>query len=215
MEPTPIDTDANFLEQHAPSRFKRLVLGAWWRLGFSQKLKRRRIAVIEKALGIDLFNGPPLNICELGCGSGRDFIKHLQGTHHTLTGVDILDTGLRQENFTMVVTDGAHIPFPDDHFDLIVSFGVLEHIEPFEHLCDVVTECERVSKRYAMLVPCISTLLEPHTMQIRWQMGPVKKLDALNYLSDMAWLKFKGFSGATATRFKYLGGAVTGLVIAR
>jgi ubiquinone/menaquinone biosynthesis C-methylase UbiE len=208
-------TDEIFLEQHAPSKLKMLILGAWWKLGISKILKRNRIRVIENALGLDLFQGPPLVICELGCGSGRDFIKHLAGTHHTLVGVDVLDTGLRQDNFTMCVTDGAKIPFKDKHFDLIVSFGVLEHIEPIEHLCAVITECERVAQRYAMLVPCISTFLEPHTMQFRWQLGPVKKLDALNYLSDMAWLKFEGFKGATSKRFHYLAGAVTGLVIYR
>jgi len=132
---------------------------------------------------------------------------------HRFWGVDPIETGLAQENFTFIKANGIDLPFPDGYFDAVVSIGVLEHVEPIENLCKVITEIERVAKRYVVIVPAINTFLEPHTQAIWWQLRPVKRIEQLNYFSDMAWLKFSGFRAATITRFDYLPGLITNLAI--
>ncbi len=178
------------------------------------RLKRRRIEIVGGILGVDFFDGPGLSICDVGCGSGKDFARPLAGTAHRLTGVDVVDVELRQDNFQLIQTDAANIPVADGHFDLVVSFGVLEHIEPMEHLCQVISEIQRIGKRFAIVVPCVSTRLEPHVLKFGWPLQPARERIDINYLSDQAWLKFKGFDQARTYRFDYVPGLITNLLIA-
>lgn len=197
-----------------PHRFQDRLYGLWLKVGVAKYLKARRVRAMGRAMGIDFDDSPPLKICEVGCGSGRDFISAFAGSKHTLWGVDQVDFGLRQDGFTFVQSDAATMPFPDKFFDVIVSFGVLEHIEPIERLAQVAREIDRIAVRYAVIVPCISTLIEPHLWGLFWQLRPVRKLVELNYFADMAWLKFTGFAGARVTRFGYIPGLITNLIIA-
>lgn len=205
--------DQTFAATQAPPSLRRDAVAAWWRTGFATRLKRRRIEIIGRHLGIDFFDGPGLSIVDVGCGSGKDFIRPLAGAPHRLTGVDLVDVELKQDNFRLIQSDAARIPAPDGHFDLAVSFGVLEHIEPMEHLCEVISEIRRVSKRFAVVVPCVSTRLEPHVLKFGWPLQPVRERIDINYLSDQAWLKFQGFSEAKTYRFDYVPGLITNLLI--
>jgi ubiquinone/menaquinone biosynthesis C-methylase UbiE len=112
--------------------------------------------------------------------------------------------------------DAEDTLFKDKYFDLTVSIGVLEHIEPIEKLCKVITEIDRISKEYVVIVPNIITFLEPHTLRFFWQLRAIhskKKYDALNFYSDETLLKFKGFSGAKITRFDYIPGLIKNTII--
>jgi ubiquinone/menaquinone biosynthesis C-methylase UbiE len=103
--------------------------------------------------------------------------------------------------------DAEHLDFEDKYFDIVVSFGLFEHIQPIEKLCKAISEVERVAKSYVICVPSIATVFEPHVMSFYWQLrSPKKKAphNALNYCSDDAWLQFNGFSGAKITRFWYI-----------
>lgn len=205
--------DDIFAATQAPPSLRRDAVGVWWRTGLATRLKRRRIEIVGRLLGLDLFHGPALRICDVGCGSGKDFIRPLAGTPHRLTGVDLVDVDLRQDNFRLIQSDAACIPVPDRHFDLTVSFGVLEHIEPMEHLCEVAREIRRVSKRFAVIVPCVATRLEPHVLKFGWPLQPVRERIDINYLSDQAWLKMQGFAEARTHRFDYVPGLITNLAI--
>lgn len=207
------DIDQTFAATQAPPSLRRDVVGAWWRTGLAARLKRRRIEIVGGLLGLDLFNGPGLNICDVGCGSGKDFVRPLASTAHRLTGVDLVDVELEQDNFRLIQSDAGTIPVADGHFDLAVSFGVLEHIEPMEHLCAVAREIRRVSKRFVVVVPCVATRLEPHVLKFGWPLQPVKERIDINYMSDQAWLKLEGFSEARTHRFDYVPGLITNLAI--
>ncbi len=207
------DIDQTFAATQAPPSLRRDAVSAWWRTGLAARLKQRRIEIMGRALGIDFFGGPGLSICDVGCGSGKDFIRPLAGTPHRLTGVDVVDVDLHQDNFEFIQTDAAGIPVPDGRFDLVVSFGVLEHIEPMEHLCEVVSEIRRIGKRFAVVVPCVATRLEPHVLKFGWPLQPVRERIDINYLSDQAWLKFEGFAEAKTYRFDYVPGLITNLMI--
>lgn len=191
-----------------------------WQKHGSLRFKRNRLKFIDGLLEGRLFDPTWLDgkrILEVGCANGVDFLQFFKDQSSVeLTGVDITDYGLQQENVTFIQADAEELPFEDKHFDLCCTFGVLEHIQPIEKLCRVITEIERVSKSYLMLVPSVSTRLEPHMASFRWQLKPCGKKKghgSLNYFSDDAWLKFEGFEGAKVARHQYIPLLVTNTII--
>lgn len=188
---------------------------AWNRIGPTRRLKLRRVEMMLAAADFSLEG--PARILEVGCGNGQDFVHHLGSCKQVeLFGMDIDDYGIEQENFTFVQGDASSIPFPDRHFDLVVSIGVLEHIEPISKLLTMIGEIRRVAKRFAIVVPSISTRLEPHTIEWRWQLKPhgtKRAVPALNYFSDEAWLQFDGFRNAEIKTFDYLPLLIRNVVI--
>ena len=184
----------------------------WLSLGITKTLKRRRVEFVDSVLGGALSNAR--TILEIGCGSGRDFVKSMANSKAHIYGLDPFNAGIVQPNFTFIEGDIAEIPYPDQFFDVTLSFGVLEHIEPFEKLSLGIKEMARVSKRYCMIVPCIATRFEPHQWEYRWQLKrPNDRQLHLNYLSDAAWLQFEGFKNARTVRFSYVPGLITSVLI--
>jgi len=189
------------------------------KLRINYRLSYSRLQKLNRAVGADLTkpNGRYNKILEVGCANGKDFIQFCRSNDEVeLVGLDIQDYGLEQSNFEMIVGDAEKIDYPDNYFDLAVSFGVLEHIQPIEKLCAVISEIDRVSKSYVVIVPSISTLIEPHAASVLWQLRArerKKQYRRLNYFSDEAWLQFQGFSQAKAKRFYHLPPFVSNLMI--
>jgi ubiquinone/menaquinone biosynthesis C-methylase UbiE len=174
---------------------------------------------MDKLLQGNLLN-PKKNsrILELGCGNGMDFIQFLPNEKSfKLYGLDLVDTGIRFKNFNMIVGDAEAIDFSDNYFHFLISIGVLEHIQPVEKLVNVINEIRRVSKAFCIIVPCINTLIEPHTQIVFWQLRDYYKKDQrdykLNYFSDESWLAFNGFKGAKIKRISYIPFFVKNLII--
>lgn len=117
------------------------------------------MSYVDSLLGGALSNAG--TILEIGCGSGRDFVKAMAGSKAHIYGLDPFDSGIQQDNFTFIQGDFVQIPYPDKFSDVTLSFGVLEHIEPLEKLSLGIKEMARVSKRYCMIVPCIATRIDP------------------------------------------------------
>ena len=191
-----------------------------WKHNWAKSLKMRRLLYVNDILGGCLFDKSWLNgrkILDIGCSSGADFLQFFKDFNGlSLTGIDIRPQNIQQSNVTFLQTDAEATPFQDKSFDLAVSIGVLEHIEPIEKLSKVITEIDRISKAYVIIVPNISTFFEPHTVSFLWQLrakNKKKKYDFLNYFSDETWLKFTGFSGAEITRFTYIPGLIKNTII--
>jgi len=189
------------------------------KLRINYRLSYKRLIKLNRIVGADLTkpNGQYKRVLEVGCANGKDFIQFCRNNDEVeLVGLDIQDYGFQQENFKMVVGDAEKIECPDKYFDLTVSFGVLEHIQPIEKLCAVISEIDRVSKNYVVVVPSISTLVEPHAASLLWQLraaGKKKNYSRLNYFSDEAWLQFEGFSQAKLERFYHLPPFVSNLML--
>lgn len=186
----------------------------WNRAGLVRGRKALRVRRMFDAIGFDPDAGGLL--LEVGCGNGQDLVSHLTGRNVSVYGMDIDDYGIAQSNFTFVKGDAARMPFLDKHFDAVVSIGVLEHIEPMSKLLAMIGEIDRVSKSYAIVVPSVSTLLEPHTMIPLWQLralGHKRAVPALNFFSDEAWLQFDGFLGASIKRFFHIPPIIANLLI--
>jgi Methyltransferase domain len=168
------------------------------RTGFSRNAKVRRFERICAA--VDLRPGQV--VLEVGCAAGVDFMQFAEAFHRT--GVDIADIP-RVCDFEFHKMDARSLPWPDKHFDAVVSIGVLEHIQPMDVLCNVTRELSRVAKRFCVIVPANGTLIEPHTWSPFWQLrGQHSKPRCqfeLNYFSDEAWLQFPGFENAKTSRY--------------
>ena len=181
------------------------IKAAIYRLDLHKYLAKRRLRVISELVENKLDQGEKLKVLEVGCHNGRDFIHFLKGKENIqITGLDIEDYGIEQENFEYCGSDAEAIPFPDKYFDIVVSIGVLEHITPIEKLCRVISEIDRVSNQFVMIVPSVNTLIEPHTASVLWQLRSVRHKESypgLNFFSDEAWLSFSGFKRAKTKRF--------------
>lgn len=82
-------------------------------------------------------------ILDVGCGEGRH-TAFFSRDGNTVHGLDIGDHRVPQFSlFHFRVYDGTTFPYPDDLFDLAVSFDVLEHVEDDERM---VREMWRVLK---------------------------------------------------------------------
>lgn len=69
------------------------------------------------------------NILEAGTGSGY-IANYLSRQYHTaeVTATDVTDVRVVHDGYTFVLVDGPDLPFPDRHFDVVVSNHVLEHV---------------------------------------------------------------------------------------
>jgi arsenite methyltransferase len=98
---------------------------------------------------------------DVGCGTGFPLIElaHVHGPSSHFTGIDIWIDALERArvklelhgltNVDIVETDVASMPFPDAHFDLVVSnIGINNFPDPRAAL----RECRRVAKTGARLV---------------------------------------------------------------
>ncbi len=104
-------------------------------------------------------------VLEIGCGTGR-FCTLLAVTHPNLkiTGVDLSESALRvakgeetsrmPENLCFRKADLFDLPFPDNHFDLVFSEGVIQHfsMEHYPTYIDALTEMVRVLKPGGRLI---------------------------------------------------------------
>ena len=181
-----------------------------WKQTASTYWKKRRFSKIMSLL--NLSPNQKMKILEVGCANGKDFIQFLGDTTFDIWAVDINFYEFEQKNVRFQIADAANLPFADQSFDLVVSIGLLEHIEPMEKLCSVIQEFERVGRHQASVVPSISTFLEPHTGQLFFPFRLHKKLFSkqtayplhLNYFTEHTWTKFEGFYGCNVAKIFYL-----------
>jgi 2-polyprenyl-3-methyl-5-hydroxy-6-metoxy-1,4-benzoquinol methylase len=106
------------------------------RLEYFRGLERFRYDLapwIPEAAGFDRYAGK--RVLEIGCGMGTDAAQ-FAAAGAAYTGVDLTDAAvaLARENFerrglqgTFVAANAEHLPFPDDSFDHVYSFGVIHH----------------------------------------------------------------------------------------
>jgi len=120
-------------------------------------------------------------MCDLGCGCG--FIPYMFGEllgFKEVYGVDINDDRLvvaekRLCKALKADLEADTLPFPEDYFDLVTSFGVLEHLRFFDNS---VKEAYRILKPRGLFLVSIPNLgdwvnrirlllgLQPHSVQI-------------------------------------------------
>ncbi len=74
-------------------------------------------------------------VLEVGVGMGADYLEWLKAGAHA-TGVDLSSASLEQAKrrcemagyaADLRVSDAEHLPFPDETFDIVYSYGVMHH----------------------------------------------------------------------------------------
>ena len=188
-----------------------------WKGRMSAFWRRRRLMKLLRLAAVP----EGARILEAGCGEGKDVLQFLTGRGYELWAADILERALPWADVSFVRADAAELPFADGEFDLVITVGLLEHIEPLEKLCKVAGELRRVGKRQISVVPSLSTPLEPHSASPLWpwrlhrdKFGPQPDGTLrLNFLTDHSWTKLEPFSACKVKRIWYLPGLVRNTVI--
>jgi SAM-dependent methyltransferase len=119
---------------------------------------------------------PEARMLDYGCGSGK-YTYRMRDLGFDCLGFDIHDcvtyrsdsdrslfafSRLMEERSDYRLNSNFSIPFPDNHFDVIFSFSVLEHVQDLD---SVLRECARVLKPTGIVVhfyPGKYQLIEPH-----------------------------------------------------
>jgi 2-polyprenyl-3-methyl-5-hydroxy-6-metoxy-1,4-benzoquinol methylase len=111
-----------------------------------KKIKADRCAVsYRKQIKKIARNYSHSKILDIGCGTGN-YTSLFSINNNEVFGIDIEDfrkTGL-YNNFNFTLFDGRKIPFPDNFFDGVVNFDVIEHVEKDR---EFVREIKRVLKK--------------------------------------------------------------------
>lgn len=113
------------------------------------------------------------HILDIGCGFGWCEVSFLKRGARQITGVEIseadLDTirkNVTDERVTTLVASAIRLPFPDESFDTVVSWEVIEHIPRGTEL-QMFSEVARVLKKggaFYLSTPHLSfwaTILDP------------------------------------------------------
>lgn len=105
---------------------------------------------MASVMGFDVFAGARL--LEVGCGMGSDLLQFARGGAQ-VTGVDLTPRSIEitrhrfklyGERGDFVLSDGEHLPFASESFDVVYSNGVLHHTPD---TAGAVREVHRVLKR--------------------------------------------------------------------
>lgn len=104
---------------------------------FFDSIERHRYseyaAWMPRLMGFEKF--PNARLLEVGCGMGTDLLQFSRGGAHCV-GVDLTPRSIQisQHRFKLygadgafMLSDGEHLPFADESFDVVYSNGVLHH----------------------------------------------------------------------------------------
>jgi len=90
------------------------------------------------------------DVLEIGVGMGADHLEWAKARPRSLTGIDLTDRaisftadrlGLYELRSNLRVADAENLPFPDESFDIVYSYGVLHHSPDTVH---AIQEVRRV-----------------------------------------------------------------------
>lgn len=97
------------------------------------------------------------SVLEIGSGTGFG-ANYLSKFASSIIASDIWEEGIvrcpgkyRKDNLIFIVADGTRLPFKADSFDVVMSFHVIEHIEP-KSVLDYLSDIKKVLKRGGVFI---------------------------------------------------------------
>jgi hypothetical protein len=123
-------------------------------------LRRRRM---QKLSLFDLQPGD--RVIDLGgtCAIWEFVEAPLEITIVNLPGADYWKPEQSRHRFHFVVGDATALDYPDDHFDLVFSNSVIEHVGGPQKELAFAREVRRLAPAYYIQTPSVWFPLEPHT----------------------------------------------------
>jgi 2-polyprenyl-3-methyl-5-hydroxy-6-metoxy-1,4-benzoquinol methylase len=129
-------------------------------------------------------NERPLNILDIGCGSGR-LMAHVSGLGHRVMGVEISETSCvdaRARGLDVVygsADDIASLELPKSSFDVIVYLDVLEHLFNPAATIEQATKYLKSGGIFIVCVPNIACLPGRLSLMLgRWPLNQAGLFDA-------------------------------------
>jgi SAM-dependent methyltransferase len=138
---------------------------------------------------------PGDKVLDIGCGKGfllYDFTKVLPGID--VTGIDIstyaIANSKEEVRDRLQVGNATKLPWPDDHFDLVISLNTLHNLHCHD-LDPALREMERVGKRKYLCVESYRNEVEKANL-LYWQVT----CEAFNTPEEWAWwFRQTGYTG--------------------
>lgn len=133
---------------------------------YGQEIVRRRSRITSSCV--------PLSgrlVLDFGSGNGAQTVELLQwGCRVIACDIDPADVRIlaeyagknKLESITSVLYDGTHLPFPDDHFDVVVSYAVLEHVHDESHALGEIHRVLKPDGDFVISVPNKWWVFETH-----------------------------------------------------
>lgn len=138
---------------------------------------------------------PGDKVLDIGCGKGfllYDFTKVLPGIE--VTGIDIsayaIANSKEEVRDRLQVGNATKLPWPDDHFDLVISLNALHNLHCYD-LDLALREMERVGKRKYLCVESYRNEVEKANL-LYWQVT----CEAFNTPEEWEWwFRQTGYTG--------------------
>ncbi len=159
---------------------------------------------IHKQTGIILpYLAGTKTILDFGCGdlSLARAIKDAR-PRLSITGVDVVDSGVRYSDIPFGTYDGKRLPFKNDMFDTSIAYHVLHHCDdPYA----AVGELTRVTKKQILLVePVYRNAIDLFCMKILDRVNNGWRAVAIpmpfTFQKEPTWVKWAGEAGWKATK---------------
>jgi 2-polyprenyl-3-methyl-5-hydroxy-6-metoxy-1,4-benzoquinol methylase len=159
-----------------------------------------------------------------------NFFEKLYPYSHNITAVGLEDASFLEQDhpgLTFIQADGSKLPFPDQSFDLVVCFAVIEHVGDraqqrafVQELCRVGRACFITTPNRWYPIEFHTTLLLVHWLPPAWFRQILKWLGKdfwaseknLNLLSEKEVLSFFPQQTRVYTRHFRLLGPISNLV---
>jgi len=139
---------------------------------------------------------PGAKVLDVGCGKGfllHDFQEAMPGIE--VHGIDVSEYALQNAMETVApnlkVSSAAKLPFPDKHFDLVLTINTLHNLFCYD-LHDALKEIERVSKQHKYI--CVESYRneEEKANLLYWQVT----CESFNTPEEWDWwFKTTGYTG--------------------
>ena len=115
-------------------------------------------------------------ILEIGCGTGS-LVAELNRRGHNITGTDIsskaINYGLKKyENIDLQVQPAENLNFPDETFDVVLSFDLFEHIADVDKHVSEVYRVLRTGGYYLFQTPnkyCNAVFATLSNKSLKWR----------------------------------------------
>lgn len=166
--------------------------------GWSDSGLRRRLALFDELLrGREL--PPTARILDLGCGGGT-YVRLLSGLGHWVVGLDYSLPSLYRARTADLKWAGRyaageayHLPFFDEHFDMVVAIGVLQALNHPERALD---EIGRVLRHKGLLILEFLNAFEVVALArsaYAWLGGRLPRVQTFSRFQVSRWLVQRGF----------------------